>query len=196
MIAHHLLKVTNCMGIIPDIIHESTDIAGVYTVSIRAFADERGQFMETFRREWFPWIDWSHIQSNRSDSKAGVLRGLHFHRKQVDYWYAMNGRIRAGMIDLRRSSPTYMASCVLEIGEENNLGLFIPVGVAHGFYALTDATLTYLVNQYYDGADELGIAWNDPDLDLDWGIDQPPVLSPRDQKNPRLCDIAAELLPG
>ncbi|MCC6614509.1 MAG: dTDP-4-dehydrorhamnose 3,5-epimerase family protein [Anaerolineae bacterium] len=181
---------------IPDFIRESTDIAGVYIVSIRSFSDDRGRFMETFRREWFPDIDWSQIQGNRSESKAGVLRGLHFHRHQIDYWYVTSGRIRVGMVDLRHSSRTYMASSVLEIGEDNNVGIFIPIGVAHGFYALTDATLTYLVNQYYDGSDELGVAWNDSDLGLDWGCAQPPLLSPRDEDNPRLRDIAADLLPG
>ncbi|MBE0689333.1 MAG: dTDP-4-dehydrorhamnose 3,5-epimerase family protein [Anaerolineae bacterium] len=183
------------MSMTPDFIRESAEIADVHIVSIRTFSDERGRFMETFRREWFPEVDWSHLQGNRSESKAGVLRGLHFHRKQVDYWYVMNGRIRVGMVDMRRSSRTYMSSSVLEIGEENNVGVFIPIGVAHGFYALTDTTLTYLVNQYYDGGDELGVAWNDPDLGLDWGFEQPPLLSPRDERNPRLRDIAAHLLP-
>jgi dTDP-4-dehydrorhamnose 3,5-epimerase len=173
---------------------ESALIQGVYTVPIRIFEDDRGRFMETFRREWFPWIDWSNMQSNRSDSKAGVLRGLHFHRKQIDYWYVINGRIRVGMVDLRRSSPTYMQMQTLEIGEDNNIGVFIPIGVAHGFYALTDATLTYLVNQYYDGGDELGVAWDDPDVKLDWGVTAP-VLSPRDQRNLRLRDLAADVLP-
>ncbi len=172
----------------------SPSIAGVYTVPIRVFADERGRFMETFRREWFPWIDWSNMQSNRSDSQAGVLRGLHFHRRQIDYWYVARGSIRVGMVDLRRSSSTYMQKHVLEIGDSNNIGVFIPVGVAHGFCALTDATLTYLVNQYYDGGDELGVAWDDPDIALDWGT-QSPVMSPRDQRNPRLRDLPLERLP-
>jgi dTDP-4-dehydrorhamnose 3,5-epimerase len=173
---------------------ESPHIAGVFTVPIRSFGDERGRFMETFRREWFPWIDWSKMQSNRSDSKAGVLRGLHFHRKQIDYWYVTTGRIRVGMVDLRRGSRTYLHTHVLEIGEENNIGVFIPVGVAHGFYALTDATLTYLVNQYYDGGDELGVAWDDPDLKMEWGVSTP-VLSPRDQRNPRVRDLPPDVLP-
>jgi dTDP-4-dehydrorhamnose 3,5-epimerase len=180
--------------ILHDFIHESTQIAGVYTVPIRVFSDERGRFMETFRHEWFPWIDWTNTQSNRSDSKAGVLRGLHFHRKQVDYWYVIDGRIRVGMVDLRRSSPTFMATQTLEIGEDNNLGVFIPIGVAHGFLALTDATLTYHVNQYYDGGDEFGVAWDDPDVALDWGVTEP-MLSPRDQHNRRLHELG-DVLPG
>ncbi len=173
----------------------STMIEGVYTVPIRVFEDERGRFMETFRREWFPWINWDKLQGNRSDSKVNVLRGLHYHHYQIDYWYVPNGTIRVGMVDLRPSSPTYMATMTMEIGEASNTGVFVPVGVAHGFVALTDATLTYLVNNYYDGgADERGVAWNDPDINLDWGIEQP-LLSPRDQENRFLKDIPADELP-
>ena len=170
-------------------------IAGVYTVAIRSFGDERGRFMETFRREWFPGVSWDKMQSNRSDSQAGVLRGLHFHQQQVDYWYVPEGRIRAGLVDLRPSSPTYMQAATLDMGGENNLGLFIPIGVAHGFLALTDCTLIYIVNNYYDGGkDEFGVAWNDPDLNLNWGTDSP-ILSGRDLQNPRLHDIPPELRP-
>jgi dTDP-4-dehydrorhamnose 3,5-epimerase len=77
---------------------------------------------------------------------------------------------------------------------DDQLGLFIPIGVAHGFLALTDATLTYVVDNYYDGRDEFGVAWNDPDLGLDWGTSTP-TISPRDQANPRLRDIPAAALP-
>jgi dTDP-4-dehydrorhamnose 3,5-epimerase len=170
-------------------------IDGVYSVDIRVFEDERGRFMETFRREWFPWINWDRIQNNRSDSKAGVLRGLHYHFHQIDYWYVPRGLIRVGLADLRRSSPTYMQTAVLEMGEANNIGLFIPIGVAHGFLALSECTLMYLVNNYYDGGkDELGVAWNDPDIAVDWGVDAP-MLSPRDGQNPFLRDIPPSLRP-
>jgi dTDP-4-dehydrorhamnose 3,5-epimerase len=180
--------------VIPKFIQESNLIKGVYTAPIRVFPDARGRFMETFRREWFPWVDWTDMQSNRSESKAGVLRGLHFHRNQIDYWYVISGRVRVGMVDLRRSSPTYRATQMLEIGDHNNIGVFIPTGVAHGFYALTDTILTYLVNQYYDGKDELGVAWDDPVLRLDWGVDSP-MLSPRDQNNPSIATMPDGWLP-
>ena len=164
-------------------------IQGVQTVQLQPFGDDRGRFMETFRKEWFPQANWDRLQSNRSDSAAGVLRGLHYHFKQVDYWLAMRGRIRVGLVDLRRSSPTYLAAASLDMGEEALLGLFIPEGVAHGFAALTDCTLMYIVNNYYDGgADEYGIAWNDPQADIDWGI-ATPALSQRDQNNPLIADI-------
>lgn len=174
------------------LVAESID--GVYTLPLRVFEDARGRFLETFRREWFPWIDWTHMQANRSDSKAGVVRGLHFHHRQIDYWYVAAGSIRVGLADLRPHSPTYKATATLDLGGDRQSGLFIPIGVAHGFAALTDATLTYVVNQYYDGGDEFGVAWDDPDLALPWGIESP-ILSGRDLQNPRLRDIPAAHLP-
>ena len=173
---------------------ESSQIVGVKIAQLRAFADERGRFMETFRKEWFPERSWEIVQTNRSDSRAGVLRGLHYHFHQVDYWYVTAGRIRVGLADLRRSSPTFRASQILELGGDNQLGVLIPCGVAHGFVALTDATLTYLVDNYYSGADEFGVAWNDPDLAVAWGVVSP-ILSGRDQTNPLLRDIARDQLP-
>ena len=174
---------------------ESTIIQGVYTVELRAFSDERGRFMETFRREWFPWVEWTKLQTNRSDSVCGVLRGLHYHRKQIDYWYVPKGRIRAGLVDLRQSSPTYRASQTVEMGEQHDVGLFVPEGVAHGFVALSDCTLMYIVNNYYDGGkDEYGIAWDDPDANINWGIDAP-LLSERDKDNPLISQLSPDALP-
>jgi dTDP-4-dehydrorhamnose 3,5-epimerase len=176
-------------------IEESTQINGVLVAQLRPFADDRGRFVETFRSEWFPQRSWNIIQSNRSDSKAGVLRGLHYHHHQVDYWYVSRGMVRVGLVDLRPFSPTYLQTQTLEMGELNEIGLFIPIGVAHGFLALTDATLTYVVDNYYDGGkDEHGVAWNDPDLALDWGVTVP-LLSGRDAANPFLKDIPPEKRP-
>ena len=163
-------------------------IRDVQRVLLNAHEDERGRFIETFRTEWFPRRDWQIVQGNASYSKAGVLRGLHYHHRQVDYWFVPSGTVRVGLCDLRASSPTYMATEMLEIGEQNRQGLFIPVGVAHGFLALTDVILTYLVDNYYDGTDENGVAWNDPDIGLDWGTTSP-SLSPKDAENPFLKDI-------
>ncbi len=173
---------------------ESEQIAGLKLAHLRAYSDERGRFMETFRREWFPERSWDAVQANRSDSRAGVLRGLHYHFRQVDYWYVPFGQIRVGLADLRRSSPTYGATQMLEIGEDNPIGIFIPSGVAHGFLALTDATLNYLVDQYYDPADELGVRWDDPTLALPWGTTQP-ILSGRDLALPALSEIDPVRLP-
>jgi dTDP-4-dehydrorhamnose 3,5-epimerase len=114
----------------------------------------------------------------------------------VDYWIVLRGQIRVGLADLRRSSPTYLRTQTLEMGETHTLGLFIPAGVAHGFLALTDSSLLYVVDHYYDGGqDEHGVAWDDPDLCIEWGNCIAPVLSPRDAANLRLKDMAAERLP-
>lgn len=169
-------------------IQQSDKIKDVKFVQLKAFHDERGRFLETFRKEWFPERSWEIFQANRSDSKAGVLRGLHYHFRQIDYWYAPVGTVRVALADLRRSSPTYGATEVLEIGGGNEMGVYIPSGVAHGFIALTDATLTYIVDQYYDGADEFGVRWDDPTLAIDWQV-QHPILSKRDQDNPLLSEI-------
>ena len=170
-------------------------IRDVMTVPLNAFGDARGRFMETFRVEWFPQVNWDRLQNNRSDSKAGVLRGLHYHFQQIDYWYATRGNIRVGLVDLRLSSATYLASATIDIGEDKAQGIFIPEGVAHGFAALTDCTLMYIINNYYDGGkDEYGIAWNDPQIGIDWGISQP-ALSNRDQNNPLIENIPAAARP-
>lgn len=170
-------------------------ITGVKIVNLNAIGDERGRFTETFRTEWFPERAWSQIQSNRSDSIAGVLRGLHYHFSQVDYWYVLQGRIRIGLADLRLASPTYGASAVLDVSGDVPQGIFIPSGVAHGYLALTAATIIYVVDQFYNGSDELGIAWNDPDLAVDWAISDP-ILSARDQNNPLWRAIEPAKLPN
>jgi len=173
---------------------ESGIIAGVKFANLKTWADNRGRFLETFRKEWFPERSWDIIQTNCSDSRANVLRGLHYHLHQVDYWFAPQGMIRVALVDLRASSPTRGASQTLEIGENNSVGVFIPIGIAHGFVALSDATLTYLVDNYYDGSDELGVAWNDPALGVTWGVSNP-ILSPRDLQNPLLREIPPHQLP-
>lgn len=175
----------------PDI-QESHLIKGVQIVTLKAFEDDRGRFIETFRKEWFPTRQWDNVQSNRSDSKRNVLRGLHYHRQQVDYWYVPSGMIRAGLVDLRPQSPTYLATQTVEMGDERQIGLFIPVGVAHGFLALTDCTLTYIVDNYYDSTDEYGLLWNDPQINLDWGVENP-ILSERDLNNPRFQSIPQDV---
>ncbi|MBK9049738.1 MAG: dTDP-4-dehydrorhamnose 3,5-epimerase family protein [Chloroflexi bacterium] len=175
-------------------IESSQFIDGVQIARLTPWQDERGFFMETFRKEWFPQRSWERIQTNRSESKQGVVRGLHYHFHQVDYWYVPRGMIRAVMVDLRPQSPTYLATQTVDMGDDNPLGLFIPVGIAHGFAALTDVTLTYIVDNYYDSGDEFGVLWNDPDFNLDWGVNNP-SLSPRDITNPRLRDVTPDKLP-
>ncbi len=175
-------------------IENSTLIDGVQIVKFDAFEDGRGRFMETFRKAWFPQRSWENIQSNRSESLAGVLRGLHYHFYQVDYWTVMSGKIRAALYDLRPGSPTQGAAQTVEMGGENLVGLYIPIGVAHGFVSLTDAVLVYIVDNYYTGGDEYGVAWNDPALGVNWGVESP-IVSGRDSSNPLLKDIPAKNLP-
>lgn len=174
---------------------ESKNIPGILLAQLRPFADERGRFTETFRKEWFPQRSWQNIQSNRSDSATGVLRGLHYHFNQVDYWYVLSGRIRVGLADLRRSSPGFRCTETIDLDAADPRGLFIPIGVAHGFLALTDVTLIYVVDNYYDGADEHGLAWDDPDIVVPWNPAGPPVLSARDAANPRFRAIPFDALP-
>lgn len=175
-------------------IQDSDLIQGVQIVTLETFADDRGRFMETFRKEWFPQVSWEIIQTNRSDSKAGVLRGLHYHLQQVDYWYVAAGNVRAGLCDIRPDSPTFGIAQTVDMSEKNPVGIFIPVGVAHGFVSLTDATLIYIVDNYYNGADEHGVAWNDPELAVPWGVTAP-LVSKRDAQNPLLKDIPDDKLP-
>lgn len=174
---------------------ESKRIPGVLIVALQPFADERGRFTETFRKEWFPQREWSRIQTNRSDSRAGVLRGLHYHFNQVDYWYLLSGQIRVGLADLRPSSPSYRKTETIDLDAANNRGLYIPVGIAHGFLALSDVTLFYTVDNYYDGSDEYGLAWDDPDIFVPWGAEITPIVSGRDATNPFFKDIPNDRLP-
>ncbi|MEE2659749.1 MAG: dTDP-4-dehydrorhamnose 3,5-epimerase [Candidatus Latescibacterota bacterium] len=178
-----------------DHLRESDTVAGVLVGDLEVFSDDRGDSAELFRSEWFPSQTWEQIQSNRSHSRAGVLRGLHFHHKQTDYWHFMAGRLRVGLYDLRPDSPTHGRGEVLEFSGDEFRGLFIPPGVAHGYYAVTDAVLLYVVDQFYSGEDEYGLAWNDPELGLDWGESGPPILSERDAANPTLAALPAEELP-
>lgn len=164
-------------------------IADVVVVAPTAHADERGRFVETYRRSWFP-LGREMVQGSRSDKEAGTLVGLHYHLHQADYWYVPRGRAQVVLHDLRHGSPTDGATLVLEIGEVHELGVFIPPGVAHGFAALTDLTLTYLVDGYYNPTDELGVAWDDPDIGADWGVVDP-VVSARDRSNPARAGIPA-----
>lgn len=175
-------------------IEESKLIAGVRFVHLAHFGDERGRFSETFRTSWFPERSWEKIQCNRSESRAGVLRGLHYHFHQVDYWHLISGRIQVGLADIRRSSPTRGKVEMVELHGESGIGILIPVGVAHGFLTLEDAVLTYVVDNFYDSSDEMGVAWNDEELSLAWQ-NRDPVLSDRDRANPRWAEIKETLLP-
>jgi dTDP-4-dehydrorhamnose 3,5-epimerase len=168
-------------------------IEGAEVRSLRRLADERGSFTETYRREWLPAGAGEMVQSNLSHSKEGVLRGMHYHRRQADYWVVIEGRAFVALFDLRHGSPTEGGRHELEMDGEGPTGVYIPPGVAHGFSARTDLTLLYLVDSYYhpEAPDEHGIAWDDPDLGIGWP-GQNPVLSDRDRSNAPLAVALAE----
>src|SRR5690349_1138237 len=168
-------------------IRESDLVAGVYVVEPEIHGDQRGLFIETYRRQWFPHGR-EMVQANRANRQRGSIVGLHYHLHQADYWYVPYGTARVVLHDLRAGSPTDGATESFDLGVQPDgtnphHGVFIPPGVAHGFAAITDMTITYLVDGYYNAADELGVAWDDPAIDADWGVTDP-VLSNRDQSNP------------
>ena len=170
-------------------IHESDTIAGAYIVEPTIHGDQRGMFIETYRREWFP-NGREMLQGNRANRQAGALVGLHYHLHQADYWYVPFGHARVVLHDLREGGPTDGATLELDLTGENHMGVFIPPGVAHGFSAMTDMVITYLVDNYYNPADELGVMWSDPVIGADWGV-ATPILSARDEANPLRAEIPA-----
>lgn len=168
-------------------------IADVLIAEPDAHGDERGRFVETYRRQWFP-LGREMVQGNRSEKQAGAVVGLHYHLHQADYWYLLRGRARVVLHDLRQGSSTEGTTETIDLNGDEDRGIFIPPGVAHGFAALTDLLLWYLVDSYYNPEDELGLAWDDPDVAADWGI-RDPVLSTRDRSNPSKRDIDPVLRP-
>lgn len=168
---------------------DGSRIPGVRLAPLAVHSDERGAFMETFRASWFDAPD-RFVQGNASFSKAGVLRGLHYHLRQDDYWVVLRGRVAAGLADLRPANARIAEAHELRAGDT----IYIPSGVAHGFYAREEVALAYWVTAYYDGSDELGVRWDDPELDVPWPCERP-LLSQRDREAPRLADIDPSRLP-
>lgn len=154
-------------------------IPGVVFSERRTFPDQRGTFLELLRAAD---SELDFVQVNHSFSRAGVLRGLHYHHHQHDLWYIVRGQARVGLADLRGEQAVVET---YDLHEHSATTLLIPPGVAHGYLAVRDLDLIYLVTRTYDPSDEHGIAWNDPLLMLDWGTDTV-LLSPRDQANPPL----------
>ena len=174
----------------------SVAIDGVLVVNPVVHTDDRGLFVETWRQEWLGNVP-PMVQANRADRVAGTVVGLHYHLHQADYWVVVAGRARVVLHDLRVGSPTDGATLAMDLGgdgPERHRGVYIPPGVAHGFAALTDLTITYLVDGTYDPADELGVAWDDPAVGADWGVAES-VLSGRDLANPARSDLVDDLRP-
>jgi dTDP-4-dehydrorhamnose 3,5-epimerase len=176
----------------PEMIDPGID--GVHLVPLTTHPDNRGSFTEDYRRSWIPGMR-EMVQGNISISRANVLRGLHFHRSQADWWCFYTGSAVVGLYDLREGSPTEGKGLALPVDTEDGLaGLYIPRGVAHGFYAETDLMLHYMVDNYFTGEDEFGITWNDPELGIDWPSTDP-ILSDRDRSNPTLADVLRDRPP-
>lgn len=160
---------------------EHPEIPGVFLGSPQVREDSRGFFLEIFREDL---LSDRFVQANHSFSRAGVLRGLHYHRHQADAWYVIEGEAQAALADLRAPAETPRVATVDLVAKLPQV-LYIPAGVAHGFLAVTDVNLIYWVTNYYDATDEHGVAWDDSTLAVPWRI-KDPVLSDRDRNNPRL----------
>ena len=176
-----------------------TSIEGVVIVEPRLFRDARGYFFESFSARDFSEkvraVDF--VQDNESRSTCGVLRGLHFQRPphaQSKLVRCVRGAVLDVAVDIRRGSPTYGRHVAVELTEDNHLQLFIPRGFAHGFVVLSEeAVFQYKCDNCYAPQSEGAIAWNDPQIGIDWRIDPANViLSEKDSRHPRL-DEAPEL---
>lgn len=167
-------------------------LGGVVRRTLPALDDARGTFRELWRDSWTsPLGTDPFVQSNISRSRAGVLRGLHFHLRQADMWVVLEGSAHVSLVDIRgrmggRTEPPLAFSEVLGPGE----AIVIPEGVAHGLWALELVALLYLVTNEYDGTDEHGFAWNDPGAAAEWPTGQP-ILSDRDRAAPSLAAAIA-----
>jgi dTDP-4-dehydrorhamnose 3,5-epimerase len=174
-----------------------TELDGLVVVEPDVFGDERGFLLETYSEsKWRALgIDVDFVQDNHSRSSAGTLRGLHFQTTpgQAKLVRCVRGRIWDVAVDLRSDSSTYRRWEGYELDDEAHRQLYVPVGFAHGFCVLSDvADVAYKLSSLYDGSTESGIAWDDPDIAIDWPISEP-RLSDRDRSAPRLSEVADEL---
>lgn len=156
-------------------------ITGVVITPLEPFTDERGSFAELARLSELP-IGFEQV--SHSHSRAGVLRGLHFHRAQSDLWYLASGEAQICLVDLRDETLGARVHA-WETSAAEPCTVLIPPGVAHGYLALTDIDMLYLTSHAWDPEDEFGLAWDDPQLQIPWKISDP-VLSQRDNDNPTL----------
>ena len=173
-----------------------TDIEGLAVIEPSVFSDARGYFFEAFNQKVFnaEVAPVEFVQDNESKSSYGVVRGLHFQRPpyaQAKLVRVVKGRVLDVAVDLRDGSPTYGKHFSVELSDENHRMLFIPRGFAHGFSVLSEEVVfQYKCDNYYHPESEGAIAWNDPDLGIDWGIPEDKVvLSAKDAKNPFLKDM-------
>jgi dTDP-4-dehydrorhamnose 3,5-epimerase len=176
-----------------------TRLDGPILIQPRVLGDERGFFCETYRREVYAelGIPEEMVQDNHSRSRRGIVRGMHF---QIGEGTAKLVRCARGaivdvMVDIRRGSPTFGEWEAFELTEDNMRSVYCPIGFAHGFCVLSDvADVMYKQSTYYADATERGIAYNDPDVAVDWPLAAAELVpSQRDATAPLLRDIEAEL---
>ena len=169
-------------------------IKGVYTIEPDVYKDDRGFFMETFHIERYRKLlgtNLDFVQDNISRSSRNVLRGMHFQRNypQGKIVKASRGEILDVIVDLRKDSPTYGTWESFKLSEQNKLQVWIPPGLAHGFLVISDsADFEYKCTEYYHPEDQNCLMWNDPEVAIDWPIDDP-ILSEKDKQGLFLKDL-------
>lgn len=175
-----------------------TALPGVLVIEPRVIGDARGLFMETFSARRYreqAGIALPFVQDNLSRSQRGVLRGLHFQRRrpQGKLIQVLEGAVYDVAVNVDPESPDFGRHAAVTLSAADHRQLWIPPGYAHGFCVLGDtATLHYKCTDYYDPADEWGLAWNCPDLAIPWPLDAP-ILSDRDRRHPALMELARQL---
>lgn len=173
-----------------------TGIDGLIVIEPDVYGDSRGYFMESFSEKKFrelTGIEVTFVQDNESKSSYGVVRGLHFQRApyaQSKLVRVVSGRVLDVAVDLRQGSETFGKHFSIELSGDNHLQMFIPKGFAHGFAVLSEeAVFQYKCDEYYAPESEGSIAWNDPDLAIDWHISQDDVrVSDKDRRSPGFND--------
>ncbi len=162
-----------------------TPIKDLIIIEPRVFEDDRGYFFESYNAKTLQKLEFDHsfIQDNVSKSTKGVLRGLHFQKTpyaQGKLVQVLNGAVLDVAVDLRRGSETYGHHFSIELNDQNKRLFYIPEGFAHGFLTLADDTIfSYKCTNIYNKESEGGLMWNDPSLNINWGIDNP-ILSEKD----------------
>ena len=180
---------------------EQTPLQDCYVIHDTVFQDSRGYFFESFNAKKFQeltGINAQFVQDNQSSSTYGVLRGMHFQAgeyAQAKLVRVLEGSVLDVAVDLRKHSVTFGKSVVLQLTADNHKQLYIPRGFAHGFVVLSsNAVFFYKCDNYYNRESELGIRYDDPELQIDWQLPAKDlVLSEKDQKNPYLADILHRL---
>ncbi|MBC7880601.1 MAG: dTDP-4-dehydrorhamnose 3,5-epimerase [Anaerolineae bacterium] len=176
-----------------------TSLPGVWIVEPKIFGDARGYFFESYQREKFAQlgITADFVQDNRSFSRQGVVRGLHFQLRypQAKLCSALQGEVFDVAVDVRQGSPTFGKWIGVTLSAENKKQIYIPQGFAHGFAVLSEtAEFMYKCSDYYHPEDDGGVAWNDPEIGIDWPIESP-ILSQKDALFLPLAQTLAEKLP-